>query len=163
MTAWSIALRDIPHPDYADATIVPLGPHGSVDPAAWARRLFDLATMPRWVALALRVRQVAVRVLGIPPAPRDAFQIREHGDDEVLLALDDAHLDFRCAIAVDEGARLLRVTTTVRLKNARGQLYFAPVRLVHPVVVRALVRAAARSFERAFCGHPTIPAGSLGP
>ena len=41
MTAWSIALRDIPHPDYADATIVALDPTGSVDPAAWARRIFD--------------------------------------------------------------------------------------------------------------------------
>lgn len=150
MTAWSIALRDIPRPDYADATIVAIGPHGSVDPAAWARRMFDPATMPRWVAAALGIRQVAVRIIGIPPAPRDAFRIREHGDDEVLLALDDVHLDFRCAIAVDEDTRVLRVTTTVRLHDARGRLYFAPVRLVHPIVVRAMVRAAARSFDRAF-------------
>ena len=148
MTAWSIALRDIPRPDFADATIVPIGPRGSVDPAAWARRMFDLTTMPRWVAAALGIRQLAVRLLGIPPAGRDAFRIREHHDDEVLLAIDDVHLDFRCAIAVDEDARLLRVTTTVRLHGVRGRLYFAPVRAAHPIVVRAMARAAARSFDR---------------
>ena len=35
-THWSIALRDIPAPDYADAVIIPLAPGDSVDPAAWA-------------------------------------------------------------------------------------------------------------------------------
>lgn len=148
MTAWSIALRDIPRPDYADVAIVSIAPGGSVDPAAWARRMFDLATMPTWVVTALGVRQLAVRLIGIPPAARDVFCLREIDDDEVLIAADDEHLDFRCAIAVDEDARLLRVTTTVRVHGIRGRLYFAPVRLAHPVVVRALVRAAARSFER---------------
>jgi hypothetical protein len=149
MTAWSIALRDIPHPDYADTTIVALGPHGSVDPAAWARRLFDVETMPRWIRAALGVRQVAVRLIGIPPAPRDVFQIREHGGDEVLIAADDVHLDFRCAVAVDEELRLLRVTTTVRFNGWRGRVYFVPVRLVHPVVMRAMIRSASRWFARA--------------
>lgn len=148
MTAWSIALRDSPRPDYADATIVAIGPHGSVDAAAWARRMFDVATMPRWVALALRPRRIAVGLLGMPPAPREGFRIREHGDDEVLLAHDDAHLDFRCAIAIDEPTRVLRVATTVRLHGARGRLSFAPVRLLHPIVVRAMVRSAAQWFER---------------
>jgi hypothetical protein len=148
-TAWSIALRDIPRPDYAHTTIVALGSHGSVDPAAWARRLFDVATMPRWIAAALHLRQVAVRLIGIPPASRDVFQIREQGGDEVLIAADDTHLDFRCAVAVDEELRLLRVTTTVRFNGWRGRVYFVPVRLVHPIVVGAMIRSASRWFERA--------------
>lgn len=150
--AWSIALRDIPRPDYADSTIVALGPHGSVDPAAWARRLFDFETMPRWIAAALRLRQVAVRLIGIPPASLDVFQISEHGGDEVLIAADDMHLDFRCAVAVDEELRLVRVTTTVRFNGWRGRVYFVPVRLVHPIVVRAMVRGAGRWFERESLG-----------
>jgi hypothetical protein len=148
-TAWSIALRDIPHPDYAEATIVTIGPHGSVDPAAWARRIFDIDTVPGWVATALRLRQIAVRLVGIPPATHDVFRIREHGDDEVLIAADDTHLDFRCAVAIDEGMRLLRVTTTVKLHGWRGRAYFVPVRLLHPLVMRAMIRSAHRWFERA--------------
>ncbi|MEO8262407.1 MAG: DUF2867 domain-containing protein [Pseudolysinimonas sp.] len=148
MTAiWSIALRDIPAPDYAEATIVSIEPGGSMDPAAWARRIFSSSDMPFWVAAALGIRQALVPLLGVNRAPRDTFHIREHGDDEVLIAYDDRHLDFRCGVAVDEDARLLRVTTTVRLHGIRGRLYFVPVRLAHPIVLRAMVRAAARSWR----------------
>ena len=146
--SWSLALRDIPHPDFADATIVALEPSGSVDPAAWARRMFSRRDMPRWIVAAMAVRQVVVPLLGIARANSDVFTIRETAEDEVLVAADDRHLDFRCAIAVDESTRLLRVTTTVRLHGWRGRLYFLPVRIAHPIVVRSMVKAAARSFER---------------
>jgi hypothetical protein len=148
MTAWSIALHDIPRPDFADATIVALSPHDSLDPAAWARRAFDRASVPLWVRAALGLRQVGVRVLGIPPVDPSAISVREHAD-EVLVELDDRHLDFRCGIAVDERMRLLRVTTTVRFHGWRGRLYFVPVRVLHPIVVRAMIRSASRWFERA--------------
>ena len=146
--SWSLALRDIPRPDFADATIVPLEPTGSTDPAAWARRMFSPRDMPRWVLAALAIRQAIVPLFGIPRAHSDVFAIREIAEDEVLVAADDRHLDFRCAIAVDEPTRLLRVTTTVRLRGWRGRLYFLPVRLAHPIVVRSMIKAAARSFAR---------------
>lgn len=140
--AWSLALRDIPRPDFADAAIAPLPAGTSDDPEVWAREAFSPAGMPRWVAAALAVRQLLVPLLGIPKAPNDTFAIRERVDDEVLIAADDKHLDFRCAVAVDPAARLLRVTTTVRLHGWRGRVYFAPVRLLHPVVVQAMIRRA---------------------
>ena len=146
--SWSLALRDIPRPDFADATIVALDPTGSVDPAAWARRMFSRRDMPLWIVTAMALRQAFVPLIGIARAHSDVFSIRETADDEVLVAADDRHLDFRCAIAVDEQTRLLRVTTTVRLHGWRGRLYFAPVRIAHPVVVRSMVKAAARSFAR---------------
>lgn len=143
-SAWSLALRDIPRPDYADATIAPL-PHGApTDPAVWARRMFSLHVMPRWVAAALVARQLLAPMLGIPRAADDTFAIREQAGDEVLMVADDRHLDFRCAVAVDPAARLVRVTTTVRLHGWRGRVYFAPVRVMHPVVVRAMIKKAGR-------------------
>ena len=148
MTTWSIALRDIPAPDYADASIVPIAAGESVDPAAWARRIFSFRYIPLWVKAALGVRQLVVPLIGVKRAPNDVFTIREQGDDEVLIAYDDTHLDFRCGIAVDEDARLLRVTTTVRFHGMRGRLYFWPVRLAHPVVVRSMIRSAARSWHQ---------------
>jgi hypothetical protein len=147
MTAWSLALRDIPCPDYVHTVIVPLDDHGSTDPAAWARRIFSLRDMPRWVVAALVLRQAVSPMIGVQRAPRDVFNVREVAEDEALVAADDTHLDFRCAIAVDEDARMLRVITTVRLHNARGRLYFAPVRLAHPLVMRSMLRSAARSWH----------------
>jgi len=76
----------------------------------------------RAVITSSRVRCIASRCAMIGPAPR--------------------------LVAVDEQLRLLRVTTTVRLHGRRGRLCFAPVRLLHPVVVRAMVRSAGRWFER---------------
>ena len=142
---WSLALRDIPTPDYADAIIVPLPAGTPTDPAVWAHQLFSLRSMPGWVVGALAARQLLVPLLGIPQAATDVFAIREQQDEEVLLAADDRHLDFRCEVAVDRAARLLRVTTTVRLHGWRGRVYFLPVRVLHPIVVRAMIRAAGRA------------------
>lgn len=142
---WSLALRDIPTPDYADAIIAPLPPGAPDHPALWARRLFSLRTMPPWVVAALAVRQVLVPLLGIRRAADDVFDIREQHEDEVLLGVDDRHLDFRCGVAVDPAARLLRVTTAVRLHGWRGRAYFLPVRVLHPLVVRAMIRSAGES------------------
>lgn len=141
-SGWSLALRDIPHPDFADAAIAPIPAGAPADPRAWAEEMFSLRTMPRWVLAALAVRQAVVPLLGIRRAPPDTFAIREQVGDEVLMVANDRHLDFRCAVAVDPAARLVRVTTAVRLHGWRGRVYFAPVRLLHPIVVSAMIRAA---------------------
>src|SRR5690606_18779294 len=64
------------------------------------------------------------------------------------------HLDFRCAVGVDAGAGLVRITTAVRLHGWRGHVYFTPVRLVHPAVVDAMARRASRQPAR----RPRSPA-----
>lgn len=140
----SLALRDVPRPDYCDVMVVPLPADASTDPAAWARAVFDVRRGPRWVAALLAVRQVAVRLLGLPPAPRETFAVREVDGEEALLAFDDRHLDFRVGVGVDAERRLLRVVTAVRLHGWRGRTYFAPVRLAHPVVTDAMIRSAVR-------------------
>ena len=142
-STWSLALRDIPEPDFADAAIVSLPAGAPLDPRVWAEEIFRLRTMPAWITAALAVRQAVVPLLGIRRAPRDTFAVREQVGDEVLIAADDTHLDFRCAVAVDRSARLVRVTTTVRLHGWRGRVYFAPVRLLHAVVVQAMIKNAS--------------------
>ena len=51
---------------------------------------------------------------------------------------------FRVGVGVDAQGGLVRVTTVVRLKGWRGRLYFLPVRLLHSMVVHALLRAACQ-------------------
>ncbi|MFC8192960.1 DUF2867 domain-containing protein [Cellulomonas sp. NPDC057328] len=148
MTPWSLALRDVPAPDFADAAIVPLPAGAPTDPAIWADAVFSLAAMPRWVLAALAVRQALVPLLRIPAAPRDTFAVDRVVGQEALIAHDDVHLDFRCGVAVDPEARLVRVTTAVRLHGWRGRLYLAVVQPVHPLVVTAMLRRAARRLAR---------------
>ncbi len=145
----SLALRDVPRPDYCDVLVVPLPPGAGTDPAAWARAVFDVRRGPRWVRALLTLRQGAVRLLGLRPAPRDTFDVREVVGEEALLAADDRHLDFRVGVGVDTRAGLLRVTTAVRLHGWRGRVYFAPVRVAHPLVTAAMLRSALRRTTRA--------------
>ncbi|MCC2336530.1 DUF2867 domain-containing protein [Cellulomonas wangsupingiae] len=140
----SLALRDLPRPDYCDVLVTPLPPGAATAPAVWARAVFDVRHGPRWVLALLLLRQVAVRLLGLAPAPRDTFAVREVQGEEALLAFDDRHLDFRVGVGVDADRGLLRVVTAVRLHGVRGRVYFGPVRLAHPVVTRAMVRSALR-------------------
>ncbi len=145
----SLALRDVPVPDFAEAVIVPLPPGAATDPGVWARSIFSVDGAPGWVKALFGLREVAVRALGIPPAPRDVFDVREAVGEEVLIATDDRHLDFRVGVAVDVEAELVRVTTVVRLHGWRGRLYFAPVRVLHQPVLRAMLSRAVRRLASA--------------
>lgn len=140
----SLAIAQIPDPDYADMSIAVLPAHASADPEAWARSLFSLRTMPKWVLLALGLRQLLAPLIGIPRAPADVFRVREVRGDEALIAFQDRHLDFAVGVGVDELRNIVRVVTTVRIKNWRGRLYFAPVRLAHPIVVRSMLKRSRR-------------------
>jgi hypothetical protein len=46
----------------------------------------------------------------------------------------------------------------VTLHNRRGRGYFAIVRLVHPVVVQAMLNRAARRLSRSSNTRATVPA-----
>ncbi len=143
----SLALDSIPVPDYADVIVVPVPAGCPSDPRVWAETLFSPKSMPAWVAALMGLRQALVGLVGINRAPQGVFAVSDVRGEEALISADDNHLDFRCGVAFDAGARLLRVTTTVRLKGWRGRLYFAPVRVLHPLVVHAMMVRAARRLQ----------------
>lgn len=142
----SLALDELPHPDHVDVIAVPLPPDAPTDPETWARTIFSTAAAPVWVRIAFGLRQVLVPLIGVRPGdPATAFAVRRVVGEEALLAESDRHLDFTCGVGVDARRGLVRVTTVVRLHGWRGRLYFAPVKLVHPSVVRGMLRRAART------------------
>ncbi|WP_310164816.1 DUF2867 domain-containing protein [Arthrobacter sp. BE255] len=140
----SLALESIPVPDYADVIVLPVPRGASAEPRVWAEELFSLESMPGWVAALMGLRQAVVGLMGISRAPAGVFAVAAVSGEEALISADDTHMDFRCGVAYDAGARLLRVTTAVRLKGWRGRLYFAPVRLLHPLVVHAMMARTIR-------------------
>lgn len=141
--AGSLALRDCANPDHIDTVAVRCPVGVTADPAAWARHVFSIAAMPRWVAALMGLRQAAVRLIGLPPSGTDVFDVREVDGREALVAAHEAHLDFWAAVGVDPEEGWLWLTTAVRLRNWRGRLYWSVVRWFHPVVVTAMLRRAA--------------------
>lgn len=139
---WSLALEDIPRPDFVDVVAAPLPLGATDDPRVWAATVFAGGSTPVWIRIAMAVRQLVVPLIGVPRAGRDVFVVSCVQDGEALISVDDRHLDFRAGVAVDTETRLVRLTTVVRLKGWRGRVYFAPVSVVHPVVVRSMLRRA---------------------
>jgi Protein of unknown function (DUF2867) len=98
------------------------------------------------------LRNALVAPLGLkrPPRPSTRFPLLASTDREVLLGLDDAHLDFRASVLTCErdGRRVVTVSTVVRLHNRLGRAYFAIARPLHPLIVRAIM---GRARPRARC------------
>ena len=141
----SLALDAIPRPDHVDVVAVTLPAGATTDPAEWTATIFSIASTPIWVRLLFGLRQLLVPLIGVRPGvPGTAFAVRRVVGEEALVEASDRHLDFAAGIGVDEERRLVRLVTVVRLHGWRGRLYFAPVALVHPAVVRSMLRRAAR-------------------
>lgn len=100
--------------------------------------------MPWWVNALMGLRAALVPLIGLRSAPEGVFEVTEVVGDEALMVFDDDHLEFRCAVGVDRGAGLVRLTTVVRLHGWRGHVYFTPVSLLHPLVVNAMLRRTRR-------------------
>lgn len=136
--------------DAADAYAVDVPPAAPQDPRWWAERLFRHP--PSWVAGLLALRERLVGLVGIERAAGDEFDVRTGTDDEVLLGADAGHLDFRASVRREPERVVL--STVVGLRGRRGRLYWSVVRLVHPLVVRALLARAARVACRSTTGGP---------
>lgn len=147
---------------YVDAFAVetPSTTFGDVDALARAS-----ARLPRWVDLLMALRNRLVRVFGLktepdrPPSADDApitagsavgiFLVLARSADEILMGLDDKHLDFRFSLLLQPRADRERAiaTTTVRFKNVWGRLYFAVVRPFHALIIPAMLRSAVADRE----------------
>lgn len=115
-----------------------------MEPRLWAETIFSGAVVPLWIKWLMGIRQTLVALIGVKPSPTDIFAVSRVVGEEALISADDKHLDFRCGVALDASGMLLRVTTAVRLKGWRGRLYFLPVRILHPLVVHAMMARAVR-------------------
>jgi len=143
---WSLALAEITDPDYTHIAVDVLPAHATADPAAWARNLFSLGSLPHVISWVLRVRLLFSARLG-PPRWCDAFRVdRVHGD-EALVAMDGRLLDLRVGVGVDEETALVRVVTAVRFKGAHVQRWSWPLRAMLPFVVRGMINRSRRELS----------------
>ena len=77
--------------------------------------------------------------------PFGVFRILAIGDDELVVGADDSHLDVRIAFLKRErnGRGAYVLASWVHTHNALGRLYMIPVGRIHPIVVKAGMRALA--------------------
>lgn len=135
--------------DWCDAYQVRLPDGSPRDPDHWRRALFGTARPDRRVSL-LTVRDRLVRPLGLKSSSRHGgarFPVVAASADEVVVGLDDRHLDFRASLVVESdelGDAHLLVTTAVRRHNLLGRCYFGLVKIPHRVLVPRWTANAVR-------------------
>ena len=146
--AGSLALRDIPIPDYCDVVIVPTGGVEESDPRVWAEAIFAHENTPLGSRGLRAMRDEAVRLFDMVPPPQKEFVADEVVGSEALIVDDDEKLAVRIGVALLPGGELLQVTTAVKYKTVRGRLAFAPRRLMHAAAVNTLARRAPTTIRR---------------
>ncbi|BEL05015.1 hypothetical protein Q0Z83_032060 [Actinoplanes sichuanensis] len=158
----SLIAQAIPRPDLADAYAARVGPGADTDPQTWADAIFR--NPPAAVTALLRLRNLLVAPFGIERGDRTAFDTITGTDHEVLLGTDAEHLDFRASVLVEAGDDAVTVTlsTHAAARTRGGRIYLALVRLVHPIVVRAMLRRAAVETVRPRQGTPRVRSGARG-
>lgn len=145
----SLALRDIPIPDYCDVVIVPTRGVRLSDPAQWAQAIFshENATLTSRGVKALR--DEALRMFDLVPPPTKHKVVSEVVGSEALIVDDTPHLSTRIGVAVEPGGELLRITTAVRYRSIAGRLTFGPRRMMHAAAVHSLAKRAPVTLRRA--------------
>lgn len=117
---------------------------------------------PPWVGTAMTLRNRIARNLGLKdvggmkaaddrPAKSYAvgdrlgiFNILGKSDRELLLGIDDRHLDVRVSLLKLQrnDVHSYVVSTVVKVHNRLGHIYMGPVGLIHPLVVKAMMKRA---------------------
>jgi hypothetical protein len=72
------------------------------------------------------------------------FSIFGKTEHELLLGIDDSHLDVRVSVLKSQrnGLPHYVVSTVVHVHNLLGRVYMAPVGRIHPFVVRSMMGRA---------------------
>jgi hypothetical protein len=145
----------LPRVDWSDAYAVALPRHAPArPPEEWADAIFRAP--PLAVRILFGAREVLVRLVGIQPGTRRAFDLVSWSPNEVLLGIDQKHLGFRASVLVQPDRVV--VSTIVEVRNRRGRAYSALVRRVHPLVVRRTLAHAARQLA----GRPVTGGSHVG-
>jgi hypothetical protein len=116
---------------------------------------------PRWVDDLMAIRNRIVRLFGLKDVgamrgaakASDAYQVGDRlgifsifgkTENELLLGIDDRHLDVRVSVLKSErnGLPHYVVSTVVHVHNLLGRVYMAPVGRIHPFVVKSMMGRA---------------------
>ncbi|WP_170170279.1 DUF2867 domain-containing protein [Hymenobacter perfusus] len=154
----------LPAPHYHDTYRLPVAT--ALPASEAARLLFGPDSAPCWVRCLLALRNTLASWVGLKSTLRPGpmpdqleaggqlgpFRIFAVQPTEVLLGLDDRHLNFRVAVLTAE-PHTVDLTTAVHFHNWVGRVYFAGITPFHRAVVRALLRRAEPRFMAPYASH----------
>jgi hypothetical protein len=167
MVAGAIKARAVPMPadsvlaplyagaDLLDAFAIQLPAESSDDLETLARAAFERPA--GWIRALTRVRDAVMatvgvkssRAIGVDAATRGPvigyFPVLSHSPSELVVGVDDRHLDFRAVIQLRRdaaGRRELLAATVVHCHGRLGRTYLMAIAPFHRMIVRANLERA---------------------
>jgi Protein of unknown function (DUF2867) len=144
----------LPGAQFADAYRLTV-PGQSFDAMAAAQRAFGQS--PDWIRLLLKARNILVSPFGLKagklemtplPGTIGIFPLLLQSADQIVMGLNDRHLDFRLLVDVrNAGAdqQSVTATTVVKTHNRLGRAYLATILPFHRIIVRAMLAQLGRA------------------
>lgn len=119
-----------------------------------AHKIFNQPSV--FIKFLFLVRNTLVKLIGLSSSkPKDYnedykvggyvgfFRIYEIKEEEIILGLNDKHLNFRVSIFNDSETKFnIKVTTIVQFNNKAGLFYMNAIKPFHRIVVKAMVKKA---------------------
>lgn len=128
-------------------------------------------SIPRWARFLMKTRDILVKPFGIKtgivPEQNEVnkdinydigdraifFTVIEKSSFEIIMAEDDKHLYFRTSVFVENAkeAHIVRIylVTLVQFHNKAGRIYFAPVKPIHKLLIKSLLKKFGRTVNSA--------------
>jgi uncharacterized protein DUF2867 len=128
----------LPGADFADAYHLQSTEPG-LDAIIATERI--MSRLPRWILLLLALRNLLVAPFGLKGSGDHLFPLVSREPGQVVLGMNDKHLDFRLVID-NPGTGEIVGTTLVRTHNLFGRVYLRLVLPFHRLIVPRMMRGA---------------------
>ena len=103
-----------------------------------------LFKMPKWVDGLMKIRHLLVRSFGLKTAkeaePDKIFPVIAQTENEIVMGINDRHLNFRVSVLIDREKSYIYLTTLVQYNNRFGEAYFLLVKPFHNLIVRSVMK-----------------------
>lgn len=112
---------------------------------------------PRWIKFLLHARNILVAPFGLKqgatknsagPGTIGIFPVLLQSANQIVMGLDDRHLDFRLFVDVSDigaGQQSVTATTVVKTHNLLGRAYLTAILPFHRVIARTMLAQLSRA------------------
>jgi hypothetical protein len=109
----------------------------------------QLFKAPKWVDGLMKIRDCSVRPLGLKTAKEiesdKIFPVIAQTENEIIMGINDRHLNFRVSIWIDREKSYIHVTTLVQYNNRLGKVYFLLIKPFHNLILRSMRKSVCTS------------------
>jgi hypothetical protein len=111
----------------------------------------QIFNLPKWIKGLMKIRDWMVKPFGLKTSkeikPGEIFPVLCHEKNEILMGMDDKHLNFRVSVLIDREISSVYITTIVLFNNLFGKIYFQCIKPFHQLMITSIMK---RQIDRYF-------------